>query len=157
MERANAVGGADGPLAPGTGWGPIAATVRYVEHFAANGHGADFGAAYFTGPGEWSTPSPFQMGHPGLFINVFYDRRINHWRSGCIATVDCNATGFSQSMGYWECKMRVPNGQGVFPAFWIKSTNDIPAGRQVNSSEIDIVEAYGTQPGSSYNWMTKLQ
>jgi beta-glucanase (GH16 family) len=46
---------------------------------------------------------------------------------------------WSQTYGTWEARIRYPNGNGVWPAFWALRANSY------NLPEIDVLEAY---PGS---------
>jgi beta-glucanase (GH16 family) len=131
----------DGPLdvSPWTGWKP---GHKWIAHTP---YGGDFGKAYFTGPSEnASTPSPFRISNGILTITAYQDPLINnHWRSGLLASVDCNGKGFSQALGYWECRMWLPSGLGAWPAFWLDSVVNINKKRTINSGEIDILEAFG--------------
>ena len=133
-----------GPLqvAGSTGWGPIVSPLKWIAHTP---YGGDFGQAYFTGPHEnASTPSPFSVSNGILTITAYQDPTINnHWRSGLLSSADCNGNGFSQALGYWECRMQLPSGSGVWPAFWLAGVNGISKTRTTNSAEIDILEAFG--------------
>jgi hypothetical protein len=61
--------------------------------------------------------------------------------------------GFSFRYGYVEARMRIPKGQGIFPAFWMMP---MPAsGANDDHGEIDIMEALGDSPRTSvatYHW-----
>jgi hypothetical protein len=134
----------NGPLevATGTGWGPIVPPIKWTAHTP---YGGDFGSAYFTGPNESpTTPDPFSISNGVLTIRAYQDPTINnHWRSGLLSSADFNGNGFSQALGYWECRMQLPSGAGVWPAFWLAGVNGISKTRTTNSAEIDILEAYG--------------
>jgi len=59
---------------------------------------------------------------------------------------------FSQTYGYWESRMRLPKGKGLWPAFWTLPT---PQGWP---PEIDIMENLGNQPNKVYmtnHWGTE--
>jgi beta-glucanase (GH16 family) len=133
-----------GPLAvaPGVGWGPLVSPQKWIAHTPYAG---DFGNAYFTGPNEnATTPSPFSVSNGILTISAYQDPMIaNHWRSGLLSSADTRGGGFSQALGYWECRMMLPSGQGVWPAFWLAGVNGISKTRTTNSAEIDILEAFG--------------
>lgn len=58
------------------------------------------------------------------------------YSSGAIATFD----RFEFTYGYAEIRARMPSGQGLWPAFWLASTD--PA----IGSEIDVVEFLGHEP-----------
>lgn len=133
-----------GPLAvsPGTGWGLLVPPRKWTAHTP---YGGDFGNAYFTGPNEnATTPSPFSVSNGILTISAYQDPTINnHWRSGLLSSADYQGGGFSQALGYWECRMMLPSGQGVWPCFWLAGVNGISKTRTTNSAEIDILEAFG--------------
>lgn len=48
--------------------------------------------------------------------------------------------------GRIEAKMKLPVGQGFWPAFWMLPARDTPYGTWAASGEIDIMEARGRQP-----------
>ncbi|HZB50466.1 MAG TPA: glycoside hydrolase family 16 protein, partial [Mycobacteriales bacterium] len=56
---------------------------------------------------------------------------------------------FSQRYGRFEARIRVPRGQGFWPAFWLLGEEEeglvYPA-----SGEIDIMEIVGSEPSTSY-------
>jgi beta-glucanase (GH16 family) len=134
----------NGPLAvsSGTGWGLLVPPLKWTAHTP---YGGDFGDAYFTGPNEnATTPDPFSVSNGILTISAYQDPTIaNHWRSGLLSSADYQGGGFSQALGYWECRMMLPSGQGVWPAFWLAGVNGISKTRTTNSAEIDILEAFG--------------
>ncbi|MBV9998089.1 MAG: glycoside hydrolase family 16 protein [Verrucomicrobia bacterium] len=129
-------------IAGGTGWDGRGIT-RWICHTPYSG---DFGDAWFSGPADGKGPdgkllSPFSVAGGILTITAWQDpSRQNHWRSGLLSSVDTEGRGFSQAMGYWECRMKCPSGPGVWPAFWLSSVGGIKKGP---SAEIDILEAYG--------------
>jgi beta-glucanase (GH16 family) len=133
-----------GPLAvsSGTGWGLLVPPKKWTAHTP---YGGDFGNAYFTGPNEnATTPDPFSVSNGVLTISAYQDPMIaNHWRSGLLSSADYQGGGFSQALGYWECRMMLPSGAGVWPAFWLAGVNGINKTRTTNSAEIDILEAFG--------------
>lgn len=54
---------------------------------------------------------------------------------------------FSQTYGYFEARMQIPSGQGLWPAFWLlpTSTNPWP-----QDGEIDVMECLGQSPSIAY-------
>ena len=52
---------------------------------------------------------------------------------------------FSQSYGRFEARIKVPYGQGIWPAFWMLGDN-IDTARWPNCGEIDIMEHIGKEP-----------
>ncbi|MCM2423663.1 glycoside hydrolase family 16 protein [Streptomyces sp. RKAG293] len=56
-------------------------------------------------------------------------------------------TKFTQAYGHFETRMKLPRGQGMWPAFWMLG-NDIGTAGWPGSGEIDIMENVGFEPGS---------
>jgi len=56
---------------------------------------------------------------------------------------------FSQTFGRFEARIRVPRGQGLWPAFWMLGT-DIDSIGWPRSGEIDIMEHIGREPTIAY-------
>jgi beta-glucanase (GH16 family) len=123
----------NGPLSisaygPGTKW------------IAHTPYGGDFGSAWFCNPTDPTPPSTVSNGI--LTIKAWFDPVSNHWRSGLLSSVDTNGNGFSQALGYWECRMQLPPGAGVWPAFWLDGLGSFK-NPKTNVAEVDILEAYG--------------
>jgi beta-glucanase (GH16 family) len=138
-----------GPLnvSPGYGWGPIP-PAKWIAHTPYAG---DFGDAYFTGPGEPNTANPFSVSNGILTITAWRDPNIGyHWRSGLLASVGPNGTGFSQALGYFECRMKLPSGVGTWPAFWLGDVVGLRGDTTSPRAEIDILEQYGDDPNRAY-------
>jgi beta-glucanase (GH16 family) len=57
------------------------------------------------------------------------------------------ASTFTQAYGHFETRMKLPRGQGMWPAFWMLG-NDIGTVGWPTSGEIDIMENVGFEPGS---------
>jgi beta-glucanase (GH16 family) len=53
---------------------------------------------------------------------------------------------FSQTYGRFEARIRVPFGQGMWPAFWMLGVPDGPSEIWPNIGEIDIMEMRGQEP-----------
>ena len=53
---------------------------------------------------------------------------------------------FSQAYGRFEARIQVPQGKGMWPAFWLLG-DDIDVVHWPNCGEIDIVENIGIEPG----------
>lgn len=114
-------------------WGP---GTRWIAHTPWNG---DFGGARFADPsGEF----PFAVQDGMLRITAARDSE-GVWRSGLIASVDSDGNGFAQQYGYFEMRARLPDGPGVWPAFWL-----IGKDRSKATAEIDVIEYYGDKPGA---------
>jgi beta-glucanase (GH16 family) len=54
---------------------------------------------------------------------------------------------FTQAYGHFESRMKLPRGQGMWPAFWMLG-NDIGTVGWPNSGEIDVMENVGFEPGT---------
>jgi beta-glucanase (GH16 family) len=54
---------------------------------------------------------------------------------------------FTQAYGHFETRMKLPRGQGMWPAFWMLG-NDIGSVGWPTSGEIDVMENVGFEPGS---------
>lgn len=54
---------------------------------------------------------------------------------------------FSQAYGRFEARIKIPAGQGMWPAFWMLG-NDIASIGWPKSGEIDIMENIGREPGT---------
>ncbi|MGH9601841.1 MAG: glycoside hydrolase family 16 protein [Terriglobales bacterium] len=52
---------------------------------------------------------------------------------------------FSQQYGRFEARIRLPRGQGIWPAFWMLGS-DLPQAGWPAAGEIDIVENIGSEP-----------
>src|SRR6516162_7054963 len=107
-------------------------------------YAGDFGDAWFTGPNEPGILSPFSVSDGILTITAYQDPdKGNHWRSGLLSSVDTHGNGFSVALGYFECRMKLPTGAGVWPAFWLAGITGVNRHRIKDSAEIDVLEEYG--------------
>jgi beta-glucanase (GH16 family) len=128
------------------GWGS-GGTTKWITHTPYAG---DFGDAYFTGPSEPGTDDPFSIRNGILTIKAWRDPNANyHWRSGLLSSAGTEGKGFSQRFGYFECRMKLPSGVGVWPAFWLGDAEGLRNPDQTKA-EIDILEAYGDDPSAAY-------
>ncbi|WP_030262278.1 glycoside hydrolase family 16 protein [Streptomyces sp. NRRL B-24484] len=57
------------------------------------------------------------------------------------------ARTFTQAYGRFEARIKIPRGQGVWPAFWMLG-NDLGSAGWPNSGEIDVMENIGREPNS---------
>jgi beta-glucanase (GH16 family) len=56
---------------------------------------------------------------------------------------------FTQAYGHYEARMKLPRGQGMWPAFWMLGSNiGDPGVGWPNSGEIDIMENVGFEPNT---------
>ncbi|MFI5756688.1 RICIN domain-containing protein [Streptomyces sp. NPDC051569] len=71
------------------------------------------------------------------------------WYGRCEYTsARLNTSGkFTSTYGHVETRMKIPRGQGMWPAFWMLG-DDIGGVGWPNSGEIDIMENVGFEPGT---------
>lgn len=112
-------------------WGP---GTRWIAHTPWNG---DFGLARFTDPGPNSALSI----KDGLLRITATKDVDNKWRSGLLSSHDRGGNGFSQKYGYFEMRAKLPEGEGLWSAFWL-----IGVDGSEGTAEIDIIEHYGDVP-----------
>jgi beta-glucanase (GH16 family) len=115
---------------------------RWTAHTPWHG---DFGDAVFDNPGP---DGPFELTPDGLRIVARKDAD-GKWRSGLICSVDRDGpgqNGFSQKFGYFEMKAKLPDGPGVWAAFWLIGVN-----KESSAAEIDVLEYYGAFPEYYHN------
>jgi beta-glucanase (GH16 family) len=62
------------------------------------------------------------------------------------------ATRFAQAYGRFEARIKVPRGQGIWPAFWMLGDNIDTVGWPA-SGEIDIMENIGSEPNKVHGSM----
>jgi beta-glucanase (GH16 family) len=56
---------------------------------------------------------------------------------------------FTQKFGRFEARIKLPSGQGIWPAFWMLG-DDIDTVGWPNCGEIDIMENVGREPSANY-------
>jgi beta-glucanase (GH16 family) len=56
---------------------------------------------------------------------------------------------FAQAYGRFEARIKIPRGQGMWPAFWLLG-DDIYTAGWPNSGEIDVMENIGKEPGTTH-------
>lgn len=116
---------------------------RWIAHTPWNG---DFGDAIFANPGP---DGPFALTPEGLTITAS-KRADGRWQGGLICSMDKDGSGqqgFAQQFGYFEMRARLPDGPGVWPAFWL-----IGIDKKTSASEIDVLEYYGQFSEYYHNW-----
>lgn len=108
---------------------------RWTAHTPWNG---DFGDAAFADPKE---NFPFSIKDGILTIGM--KRGVDgKWRSGLLSSSDSIGRGFMQRTGYFEMRAILPQGDGVWPAFWLGSIGK----KGQAAPEIDVLEYYGHDP-----------
>jgi len=72
----------------------------------------------------------------------------NCWYGRCTYTSGkmTTAATFTRTYGRFEARLKIPRGQGMWPAFWMLG-NDIGSVGWPNCGEIDIMENVGSVPG----------
>ncbi|MEV7661354.1 family 16 glycosylhydrolase [Paenarthrobacter sp. NPDC089316] len=56
---------------------------------------------------------------------------------------------FSRTQGRFEARLKLPKGQGIWPAFWMLGDNVFTDGWP-NSGELDVMENIGKEPGTAW-------
>jgi len=103
---------------------------------------------------EYDTNSTRNVAHDGAGNLVITARRENPSNFGCWYGT-CTYTSariktqgkFNQAYGRFEGRMRIPRGQGLWPAFWMLG-NNIGSVGWPTSGEIDIMENIGREPNT---------
>ncbi|MEU4270049.1 family 16 glycosylhydrolase [Streptomyces sp. NPDC026092] len=103
---------------------------------------------------QWYTPGASNAALDGQGNLVITARRENPgnyqcWYGRCEYTsARLNTAGrFTQTYGHVEARMKVPRGQGMWPAFWMLG-HDIGQVGWPNSGEIDVMENVGYEPST---------
>jgi hypothetical protein len=104
---------------------------RWIAHTPWAG---DFGDAVFADP-EPGFPFTIENGVLRIAARKNGDGK---WFSGLLSAVDPKDRGFCQQYGYFEARMKLPPGPGVWPSFWL-----IGRDKSKGSPEIDVMEYYG--------------
>lgn len=123
------------------------------------GYGGETGIGSFTLPrngeqqiyvspqfqGQASAPlglNPFSINNGVLTIKgekVSADVSSKIWSYSYTSGLLTTQTSFTQKYGYFEIRADVPQGQGLWPAFWL-----LP--ERYSGQEIDVLEAIGSEP-----------
>ena len=157
-------------LVTALGWAPepvaAAPTAALAANFEDNFDGA---AGSAVDGGKWQTETGDNVdnherqfytsgnanaaldGQGHLVITARRENPANYqcWYGTCQYTsARLNTSGrFSQAYGHVETRMKIPRGQGMWPAFWMLG-NDIGQVGWPNSGEIDVMENVGFEPGT---------
>lgn len=110
---------------------------RWTAHTPWNG---DFGDAHFIDPGP---RGPFSVKDGVLSITAVKDID-GRWTSGLLAAADPSGAGHGTQYGYFEARMKLPPGPGLWPAFWLHSLK--PAAGSDGDIELDVMEYYSQFP-----------
>jgi beta-glucanase (GH16 family) len=105
---------------------------------------------------QWYTNSTSNAALDGQGHLVITARRenpgnFNCWYGRCeFTSARLNTSGrFTQTYGHLETRMKIPRGQGMWPAFWMLGDNIGSVGWPT-SGEIDIMENVGRTPNTVY-------
>ncbi|MEV4940695.1 family 16 glycosylhydrolase [Streptomyces zaomyceticus] len=87
------------------------------------------------------------QGHLVLTARKNADAGLQCWYGQCQYTSARlnTAKTFTQKYGRFEARIKIPRGQGIWPAFWMLG-NDLGTVGWPNSGEIDIMENIGREP-----------
>lgn len=122
---------------------------RWSAHTPWNG---DFGDAKFLDPIDiYADPEknePFIVKEGILTIRARKHEN-GKWTSGLLSSADPTTAGFALQYGYFEARMKLPPGPGVWPAFWLNANNQ--KDDKAPFVEIDIIEYYGQSPDSFHS------
>jgi beta-glucanase (GH16 family) len=129
-----------------TTWASIRPEWRFDENSDIG-----FGRSSFVDPA--SGYDPFKVEDGVLTITAVPDKVAagypGSWDSGLIQTRE----SFSQTYGYFEMRADMSETPGAWDAFWmlplVPKDGETPGEWQ----ELDIVEHYGNDPGSTYRWI----
>ena len=78
------------------------------------------------------------------FLTITAEKSIENGISYSSARINTRYKG-DWTYGRFEARLKLPRGQGIWPAFWMLSTNE-PYGGWPQSGEIDIMELVGHEP-----------
>jgi beta-glucanase (GH16 family) len=82
--------------------------------------------------------NPFSLQNGALNISASPGSNMlgQPYNSGIVTTFN----SFAQTYGYFEVRMQLPSGQGLWPAFWMLPSSN------AYTSELDVIEIIGSRP-----------
>jgi beta-glucanase (GH16 family) len=88
-------------------------------------------------------------GHLVITARRNTDSGLSCWNGPCQYTSARlnTARTFTQAYGHFEARIKIPRGQGMWPAFWMMG-NDIGTAGWPNNGELDVMENIGKEPGT---------
>jgi beta-glucanase (GH16 family) len=91
------------------------------------------------------------QGHLVITARKENPSNFNCWYGRCQYTsARLNTSGkFSQTFGHVEARLKMPTGQGMWPAFWMLGTNINSVGWPT-CGEVDIMENIGREPNTNH-------
>lgn len=118
----------------------------------------------FYGIPDWGYPlglNPFSDSNGVLTITAAQSNNANIEGQGYTSGVITSFSSFSQEYGYFEMRAQLPQGAGVWPAFWMLPDSLNSYGDINWNAELDIMECFGApapnEQGGGYNqvhWAT---
>jgi beta-glucanase (GH16 family) len=162
-----ATGAAVAAPAPASSGAPAAGTVVFQDDFDGPAGSAVDGGKWNIETGdnvnnherEYYTPGNDNAALDGaghLVITARKENPANYqcWYGTCQYTsARLNTSGkFDAQYGHVEARMRIPRGQGMWPAFWMLG-QDIGQVGWPNSGEIDVMENVGFEPNTVHGTM----
>ncbi|MEU0137258.1 glycoside hydrolase family 16 protein [Streptomyces sp. NPDC006296] len=142
--------------------GPRTQAVAFADEFDGPAGSAVDGGKWLTETGDnvdnherqyytSGTSNAALDGEGNLVITARKENPGNYqcWYGTCEYTSSrLNTSGrFTSTYGHVESRMKIPRGQGIWPAFWMLGA-DIGDVGWPNSGEIDIMENVGFEPGT---------
>jgi beta-glucanase (GH16 family) len=107
--------------------------------------GYDIGTNWGNNQLEYDTSRPENVSLDGLGHLTIVARREDYLGSA-YTSARINTNGrFQQTRGRFEARLKLPSGQGLWPAFWLLGANFASAGWPA-CGEIDIMEYRGQEP-----------
>jgi beta-glucanase (GH16 family) len=164
-----ASGTAAAPSAPAAPATPAAiGGLTWADDFSGAAGSAPDGSkwAHDTGGGGWgnseleyytnSTSNAALDGNGHLIITARKENPAGYscWYGSCQYTSARLLTSghFTQAYGRFEARIKLPRGQGLWPAFWMLGDNIGSVGWP-NSGEIDVMENIGREPSTNHGSM----
>jgi beta-glucanase (GH16 family) len=101
-----------------------------------------------------SRPKNVYQDHGNLVISAFREKFTGedgierNYTSGRLKSEGL----FAQKYGRFEARIKIPNGQGMWPAFWLLGDNVRDVGWP-NCGEVDIMENIGSEPRKNHGSM----
>ncbi|HWS90577.1 MAG TPA: glycoside hydrolase family 16 protein [Pyrinomonadaceae bacterium] len=134
--------------------GPAGSAVDGTKWVAEVGNGSNGWGNHQREYNTGSTKNASMDGAGNLVITAIREslgKRYRCWYGECQYTSARLKTQgrFEQAYGRFEARIRVPFGQGIWPAFWMLGDNIQTAGWP-NCGEIDIMEHIGREPYTVY-------
>jgi beta-glucanase (GH16 family) len=157
------VGATSGTITPVSGWqltwadefsGPAGASFdrgKWVADTGGSGWGNQEREYYTTRPENIALDG---AGHLVITARAEPANRYACWYGTCLfssARIKTRGT-FAQTYGRFEARIKIPRGQGIWPAFWMLS-DDIERIGWPQGGEIDIMENIGKEPSLVHGTM----